>query len=995
MPLSPAVVPLDEQQAEAADAATAMVGISNAFPLAPPPPKEVSSISTQTEIEVPMETELQVAELEAKLEEHSNQLASLQRDREAANSAHSAAQELLVAIADCLRVTPPPWEGDSIAQRNAWHEELSHFVRHINVAIDGADAGGEASSSGVDHSAADSTPEGVSVEEAAALCVGCCETEALCTCGNFRIEMEVEAEGDGSDGVNNGGGDGDNNGGDGDNNGGDGNNNGGGDGNNNGGDGDNDRPRGRPPGPSRGRGGARRGAGRCSETACNDQCRPYRKAQRLFMQLDDDLGDLGTSLPDALSDLCNRNVNVMGQSHEVMKAHDVVTKVVETTPKILKEVTTSNKDRPKLSTRQALQLKLATGMSYRGWRVKCQLEKRTGVDPNEAAMVKEWKTVAMEAKDLVGLREVDSEHDIDGVVVDVHRAVVLCLADLESDGKLTKEDLPETIDIRFSFDATQLKNGGKIVVIAVVLQNIPGLSCQSVDGVVPIAFLRCGENREYLQDSIPDVLDAIEEQMSTGLEFHGRKHAVYFSSYDLASWWMQMWDPVHQVQQSYNSAAGCCPFCQVLNTNTHKQLHNWQYWWHAVIPDTKHPWSFTPVTLSNSCYCPLHAELRLFGDAFLNHLADIADLNGNLEAYIESIRGLGVTSFNVEKKDNGGCDSTALQGTQCRKVRQNILAVIESTGADNFKWVKEDIGGAPRALKQQCRALKKNGCRCENKKQAKDQFCGQHARLRSEKKRVAICPESENVQYNQVQCDFKDHLVECAKALDYVLSAIQEVTPFYDDQYQVNILRQGKKKERPLMTVPLSCLQTFNSASEVWEAATPVSLERCNVQVRTSAQFNERGIRNLHHRPVEVVQRLVDGEYRIAELERQLRKLATEWEYCFSDESWTPYLHVVVCHTLPLMIKHKKLGHFSQQVVENFHKLVRWFYARTNREGGDDEHTKESSMNIMELFYGQKLLEMESREGEYNQNMVRALKRKRGAVCDCTIEGHRCNWDPR
>ena len=77
------------------------------------------------------------------------------------------------------------------------------------------------------------------------------------------------------------------------------------------------------------------------------------------MQLDDDLGDLGTSLPDALSELCNRNVNVMGQSHEVMKAHDVVTKVVETTPKILKEVTTSNKDRPKLSTRQALQLKLA------------------------------------------------------------------------------------------------------------------------------------------------------------------------------------------------------------------------------------------------------------------------------------------------------------------------------------------------------------------------------------------------------------------------------------------------------------------------------------------------------------------------------------------------------------------------------------------------------------------------------------------------------------
>ena len=68
-------------------------------------------MSTQTEIEVPVDAALQVAELEAKLEEHSNQLASLQRDREAANSAHSAAQELLVAIADCLRVTPPPLGG--------------------------------------------------------------------------------------------------------------------------------------------------------------------------------------------------------------------------------------------------------------------------------------------------------------------------------------------------------------------------------------------------------------------------------------------------------------------------------------------------------------------------------------------------------------------------------------------------------------------------------------------------------------------------------------------------------------------------------------------------------------------------------------------------------------------------------------------------------------------------------------------------------------------
>ena len=453
-----------------------------------------------------------------------------------------------------------------------------------------------------------------------------------------------------------------------------------------------------------------------------------------------------------------------------------------------------------------------------------------------------------------------------------------------------------------------------------------------------------------------------------------------------------MFDPVRQAQQSCNSSAGCCPFCQVLNTNEHKQLKEWEYWSQAPLLDQRHPWSFTPVWLSHSCYCPLHADLRLFGDAFLNHLAEIADLNGNLDSWADGIRNLGIGGFNVEKKDNGVPDTTALQGPQCRKLRKNLNDVIEDTGVDNHKWIKEDIGGAARTLGGVCRAVKKNGCRCTAPKQSNSIFCGKHFKLRKEKKRVAECKASENVQYVQVECNFKDHLMECGNALNYVLDAIQTMTPFYDDQYQVNMLKHKQMKARDNLTIPLSCLETKLSTGG-WTPATTISLNRSNVEVRTSNNFQMHGIRNLHHRKVEVVQRLSWAHEQIAELERQLRKLATEWEYCFSDESWTPYLHVVVCHTLPLMKKHKKLGQFSQQVVENFHKLVRWFYARTNREGGNDEHTQESSMNIMQLFYGQKLLEMESQEGEYNQGMVRSLKRKRGGVCDCTLgNGHQCKW---
>ena len=74
---------------------------------------------------------------------------------------------------------------------------------------------------------------------------------------------------------------------------------------------------------------------------------------------------------------------------------------------------------------------------------------------------------------------------------------------------------------------------------------------------------------------------------------------------------------------------------------------------------------------------------------------------------------------------------------------------------------------------------------------------------------------------------------------------------------------------------------------------------------------------------------------------------------------------------------------------------MRWFYARTNREGGAAENVQESSYHIMQLFWGQKLLEMEAREGTYIQDMVGALKQSREVVpvCNCLgVEGRACGW---
>ena len=173
---------------------------------------------------------------------------------------------------------------------------------------------------------------------------------------------------------------------------------------------------------------------------------------------------------------------------------------------------------------------------------------------------------------------------------------------------------------------------------------------------------------------------------------------------------MQIWDPEFGIQQGANSGAGCCPFCTVVNTPSCKELHLWQEYWHAheeggdgISPwDAKHPYSFSPISLLKSCYCPLHADLRLFGDTFINFLAEIALHHGRLEEWVEAVKGCGVAGFNATKKDDGSCESTALQGGQCRKLRAQMDTIIEETGVGDTKWIKKDQGGALKTLRLQC-----------------------------------------------------------------------------------------------------------------------------------------------------------------------------------------------------------------------------------------------------------------------------------------------------
>ena len=199
----------------------------------------------------------------------------------------------------------------------------------------------------------------------------------------------------------------------------------------------------------------------------------------------------------------------------------------------------------------------------------------------------------------------------------------------------------------------------------------------------------------------------------------------------------------------------------------------------------------------------------------MNFLAEIADHHNKLEEWLEFCQQR-VPAFNVTKEPDGNYDSTSLQGGQCRKLRAELSDLIEATGVSNTQWVKRDIGGERRDLNKQCQALHKNGIRCHHKKQGKENVCGSHLKARTEKHRVAICPVIENVQWVEIENDFKTHLVKCGEALSFVLDAIQKMSPYDDDQYLCHMQREGRKVERPNLHIPLSCLETRESEEHPW-----------------------------------------------------------------------------------------------------------------------------------------------------------------------------------
>lgn len=71
----------------------------------------------------------------------------------------------------------------------------------------------------------------------------------------------------------------------------------------------------------------------------------------------------------------------------------------------------------------------------------------------------------------------------------------------------------------------------------------------------------------------------------------------------------------------------------------------------------------------------------------------------------------------------------------------------------------------------------------------------------------------------------------------------------------------------------------------------------------------------------------------------------------FGDHNVTPYIHVVVCHSVTLLELHGSISKFSQQGFEATHSWHRkLFFSSTNHRGGIKEAGSDKNSSILQVL---------------------------------------------
>jgi hypothetical protein len=217
--------------------------------------------------------------------------------------------------------------------------------------------------------------------------------------------------------------------------------------------------------------------------------------------------------------------------------------------------------------------------------------------------------------------------------------------------------------------------------------------------------------------------------------------------------------------------------------------------------------------------------------------------------------------------------------------------------------------------------------------------------------------------------------IQLGQTMNFIFPAIQQNYPFNDHQHKIQL--DGDIEQVDI------CGTHLMVDGEALDAADPQA--ECGTRIEVIACHpNAKARKKKGH----IVMVCRSQEEQMEELKQETERFGELWSRLFGDERWSMYCHHLACHTVMLMELHMCLGQFSNSVLEAFHKIVRWFYQHTNREGGANK--TESTEAVMTKYFGLKILEIESRS-PYAKAQIQAMVRSPRAECECASSGI-CGW---
>ena len=296
--------------------------------------------------------------------------------------------------------------------------------------------------------------------------------------------------------------------------------------------------------PAQKRGGKRANVGRPhKDRELLEEDTKTRQARKTLCAVDGNARADGTNIQELLTVAVNKNscisacCGVVGNKHissECVRAKDMLVELCGTCNEgeVYTQIFEEGKETMTgaLETRGRILLELSNGMTVKA---TDNAIRACGRKPARRARDIEMKIVWEEVDEIAQIKGLPG--DIEGVCISVVQGMRILLADLESSGLMDAAMLPDVLEWRFSFDGTKLTNGGSLVVVAIVPMNLP-VSCQSRSVAVPVALMKCGEDRELLKVALKGVLDEIERVQEREMYWHGKRKVVMGQSYDMASW---------------------------------------------------------------------------------------------------------------------------------------------------------------------------------------------------------------------------------------------------------------------------------------------------------------------------------------------------------------------------------------------------------------------------------------------------------------------------